>query len=113
MRKQFVGFVFQNYQLLSTLYALDNVMIPLELRGEKNISKRARMLLERMGLAERIHHYPAQLSGGEQQRFAITGLFSVSPGFYLPMNRPGIWMKKQLIISPVFCLISTRKKVLH
>jgi putative ABC transport system ATP-binding protein len=79
VRNQFVGFVFQNFQLLSTLTALENVMIPLELRGEKNISTKAKALLARVGLADRLHHYPSQLSGGEQQRVAIARAFIASP----------------------------------
>lgn len=79
IRNQFVGFVFQNFQLLPTLTALENVMIPLELRGGKNISTRAEDLLDRVGLAERMHHYPAQLSGGEQQRVAIARAFIAEP----------------------------------
>jgi len=79
VRNQFVGFVFQNFQLLSTLTALENVMVPLELRGEKNISSRAKDLLKRVGLTDRLHHYPSQLSGGEQQRVAIARAFIASP----------------------------------
>jgi putative ABC transport system ATP-binding protein len=79
VRNQFVGFVFQNFQLLSTLTALENVMVPLELRGEKNISARAKELLSRVGLTDRLHHYPSQLSGGEQQRVAIARAFIASP----------------------------------
>jgi putative ABC transport system ATP-binding protein len=79
VRNQFVGFVFQNFQLLSTLTALENVMVPLELRGEKNISTKAKELLARVGLTDRLHHYPSQLSGGEQQRVAIARAFIASP----------------------------------
>jgi putative ABC transport system ATP-binding protein len=79
VRNQFVGFVFQNFQLLSTLTALENVMVPLELRGEKNISNKAKELLSRVGLGDRLHHYPSQLSGGEQQRVAIARAFIVTP----------------------------------
>ncbi|MBS1508721.1 MAG: ABC transporter ATP-binding protein [Bacteroidetes bacterium] len=79
VRNQFVGFVFQNFQLLSTLTALENVMVPLELRGEKNILVKAKDLLGRVGLGDRLHHYPSQLSGGEQQRVAIARAFISSP----------------------------------
>ncbi len=79
LRNQYVGFVFQNFQLLSTLTAVENVMVPLELRGEKNISSKAKELLSRVGLADRLHHYPSQLSGGEQQRVAIARAFVVAP----------------------------------
>lgn len=79
LRNQYVGFVFQNFQLIQTLTALENVMIPLELRGVKNASNRSSELLERVGLGERMHHYPSQLSGGEQQRVAIARAFSNEP----------------------------------
>ncbi|GHN02966.1 ABC transporter ATP-binding protein [Cytophagales bacterium WSM2-2] len=79
IRNQYVGFVFQNFQLLSTLTALENVMVPLELRGEKNITSKAKDLLSRVGLQDRLHHFPSQLSGGEQQRVAIARAFIVSP----------------------------------
>jgi putative ABC transport system ATP-binding protein len=79
IRNQYVGFVFQNFQLLQTLTALENVMVPLELRGEKNVSSKAKDLLARVGLAERMHHYPTQLSGGEQQRVAMARAFINDP----------------------------------
>ncbi|MCI0750401.1 MAG: ABC transporter ATP-binding protein [Flammeovirgaceae bacterium] len=79
IRNQYVGFVFQNFQLLSTLTALENVMVPLELRGEKNVSAKAKELLSRVGLADRFHHYPTQLSGGEQQRVAMARAFITDP----------------------------------
>lgn len=79
MRNQFVGFVFQNFQLLSTLTALENVMVPLELRGERNIAPKAKELLGRVGLGDRLNHYPTQLSGGEQQRVAMARAFITSP----------------------------------
>ncbi|MEJ7645701.1 MAG: ABC transporter ATP-binding protein [Chryseolinea sp.] len=79
LRNQYVGFVFQNFQLLSTLTALENVMVPLELRGERNIAAKAKELLERVGLGNRSHHYPSQLSGGEQQRVAMARAFITSP----------------------------------
>ncbi len=79
IRNQYVGFVFQNFQLLSTLTALENVMVPLELRGEKNVMSKAKELLGRVGLADRIQHYPSQLSGGEQQRVAMARAFITDP----------------------------------
>jgi len=79
VRNQFVGFIFQNFQLLSTLTALENVMIPMELRGEKNVEPKATELLDRVGLADRMHHYPSQLSGGEQQRIAMARAFINAP----------------------------------
>ncbi|MFD0766765.1 ABC transporter ATP-binding protein [Mucilaginibacter lutimaris] len=79
VRNQYVGFIFQNFQLLPTLTALENVMVPLELRGEKNIKARSLDLLDKVGLADRGYHYPAQLSGGEQQRVSLARAFSNSP----------------------------------
>jgi putative ABC transport system ATP-binding protein len=79
IRNQFVGFVFQNFQLLPTLTALENVMIPLELRGDRNVEPLAKDLLARVGLSERFNHYPSQLSGGEQQRVAMARAFITSP----------------------------------
>ena len=79
VRNQYVGFIFQNIQLLPTLTALENVMVPLELRNEKNIRLRALDLLDKVGLADRGHHYPSQLSGGEQQRVSLARAFSNAP----------------------------------
>jgi putative ABC transport system ATP-binding protein len=79
VRNRYVGFIFQNFQLLPTLTALENVMVPLELRGEKNIRARSLDLLDKVGLADRSHHYPAQLSGGEQQRVSLARAFSNNP----------------------------------
>lgn len=79
IRNQYVGFVFQNFQLLSTLTALENVMVPLELRGEKNAMPKAKELLNRVGLGDRLEHYPSQLSGGEQQRVAMARAFIIEP----------------------------------
>lgn len=79
VRNKYVGFIFQNFQLLPTLTALENVMVPLELRGEKNIKPRALDLLDKVGLADRSHHYPTQLSGGEQQRVSLARAFSNKP----------------------------------
>ena len=74
-----VGFVFQSFQLIPTLTALENVQVPLELRGDDGAPARAHELLERVGLSDRAHHFPNQLSGGEQQRVAIARAFSNAP----------------------------------
>jgi len=81
VRNDIVGFVFQTFQLLPTLTALENVMVPLELRGGNHARAAAVELLKRVGLGERLNHYPAQLSGGEQQRVALARAF---------INRPKI-----------------------
>lgn len=79
VRNEQVGFVFQNFQLLPTLTALENVLVPMELRGLRGQEKRARELLAQVGLAERAHHYPSQLSGGEQQRVSLARAFANKP----------------------------------
>ncbi len=79
LRAEKVGFVFQSFQLLPSLTALENVMLPLELHGVDNAETPARLFLERVGLAARLDHYPSQLSGGEQQRVAIARAFAAEP----------------------------------
>jgi putative ABC transport system ATP-binding protein len=79
VRNEHVGFVFQNFQLIPTLTALENVMVPMELQGQRNVTKKAKELLERVGLHNRQHHYPTQLSGGEQQRVSLARAFSNNP----------------------------------
>lgn len=79
LRRDRVGFVFQTFQLLPALTALENVMLPLELAGHERAQPRAQRILERVGLGERLDHYPRQLSGGEQQRVAIARAFAVEP----------------------------------
>jgi putative ABC transport system ATP-binding protein len=81
VRNQHVGFVFQNFQLIPTLTALENVTVPMELRGDRSARKLGEELLERVGLGDRTAHYPTQLSGGEQQRVALARAF---------INRPSI-----------------------
>ncbi len=79
LRNKYVGFIFQNFQLIPTLTALENVMVPMELKKESGAAKKAMALLERVGLADRHDHYPTQLSGGEQQRVSLARAFSNSP----------------------------------
>lgn len=79
LRNRNIGFVFQDFQLLPTLTALENVAVPLELQGAKNAAKIGMELLDKVGLANRFHHYPSQLSGGEQQRVAVARAFSNRP----------------------------------
>ncbi len=79
VRAEHVGFVFQSFQLLDNLNALENVMLPLELEGRGDARQRAATLLERVGLGQRFTHYPRQLSGGEQQRVAIARAFAAEP----------------------------------
>lgn len=79
LRAEQVGFVFQSFQLLDSLTALENVMLPLELDGRRDAANRARHLLGRVGLDHRLTHYPRQLSGGEQQRVAIARAFASEP----------------------------------
>lgn len=79
LRNKDVGFIFQNFQLLPTLTALENVSVPLELQGDKDANKKSLVLLDKVGLGDRVHHYPSQLSGGEQQRVALARAFANSP----------------------------------
>lgn len=79
LRNEHVGFIFQNFQLIPTLTALENVMIPLELKGKSGAAEVAKDLLTRVGLGKRMDHYPSQLSGGEQQRVSLARAFSNEP----------------------------------
>jgi len=83
LRAAHVGFVFQNFQLLSNLTALENVMLPLELRGDREARAQAQAMLERVGLGQRLYHYPRVLSGGEQQRVALARAFVQRPALLL------------------------------
>lgn len=79
LRNEKIGFIFQDFQLLPTLTALENVSVPLELQNAKNAVSKAKELLEKVGLGKRMNHYPSQLSGGEQQRVAVARAFSNNP----------------------------------
>lgn len=79
LRGQYVGFIFQSFHLLPSLQAVENVMLPAELKGDKDARQKAEALLRKVGLSERLTHYPNQLSGGEQQRVAIARAFASSP----------------------------------
>ncbi len=83
LRAQTMGFVFQSFQLLPNLTALENVMLPLELRGDREAEDKARRMLQRVGLGERLKHRPRVLSGGEQQRVALARAFVVKPALLL------------------------------
>jgi putative ABC transport system ATP-binding protein len=83
LRGRSMGFVFQSFQLLASMTALENVLVPLELAGVQGGREKATALLQRVGLSERLHHYPKQLSGGEQQRVAIARAFVTSPSILL------------------------------
>jgi putative ABC transport system ATP-binding protein len=78
-RGRYIGFVFQSFQLLPALTALENVMLPMELQGHNNVAQQAEHYLQRVGLGERMRHYPLQLSGGEQQRVALARAFASRP----------------------------------
>ncbi|MEL0613703.1 ABC transporter ATP-binding protein [Marinomonas arenicola] len=79
LRGQYVGFIFQSFHLLPSLEAVENVMLPAELKGDKQARQKAEHLLEQVGLSHRLTHYPRQLSGGEQQRVAIARAFASEP----------------------------------
>ena len=106
LRGKGVGFVFQSFQLLASLTALENVMLPLELAGDSEPDKKAKKRLEDVGLHERIHHYPNQLSGGEQQRVAIARAFAGEPKILFADEPTGNLDQKtgQHIIDLIFTL---------
>lgn len=83
LRGRKIGFVFQSFHLIPSLTALENVLVPMEIVGVRDAGKRARQLLEDVGLTSRAHHYPSQLSGGEQQRVAIARAFANNPSILL------------------------------
>lgn len=114
LRAEHVGFVFQSFQLLESLTAVENVMLPLELEGKKNARERAVELLQRVGLGERTHHYPKQLSGGEQQRVAIARAFASNPTILFADEPTGNLDTKtgESIIELLFQLNSEEKTTL-
>ena len=93
-RKRNMGIVFQSFHLIPTMTAIENVSIPLELAGFDNVQKRSLSLLQNVGLAERLHHFPSQLSGGEQQRVAIARALAIKPKIILADEPTGNLDKK-------------------
>jgi putative ABC transport system ATP-binding protein len=83
LRSRKIGFIFQSFHLMPSLTALENILVPMEIRGLKDADQRARRLLEDVDLVDRAHHYPSQLSGGEQQRVAIARAFANDPAILL------------------------------
>jgi putative ABC transport system ATP-binding protein len=83
LRSDKLGFIFQSFHLIPSLTAFENVLIPMEIRGQKDAKERAKILLEQVGLTNRGHHYPTELSGGEQQRIAIARAFANQPKILL------------------------------
>ena len=114
MRNQRVGFVFQSFQLLPSLTAMENVMLPMELSGIQNPEREAGERLSEVGLAERMQHYPNQLSGGEQQRVAIARAFAGSPKILFADEPTGNLDQKtaKQIIDLIFKLNSERSTTL-
>lgn len=106
VRGEKVGFVFQSFQLLPSLTALENVMLPLELRGDADAEAPARRILEKVGLGERLGHYPRQLSGGEQQRVAVARAFVTGPSLLFADEPTGSLDTRtgQAIIELLFAL---------
>ena len=114
LRGNSVGFVFQSFQLLPSLTALENVMLPMELQLNNSAEKQATDLLTRVGLADRLHHYPKQLSGGEQQRVAIARAFVTQPTLLFADEPTGNLDKKtsQTIIDLLFEMNHEKKTTL-
>ena len=114
LRARYVGFVFQSFQLLPSLTAVENVMLPFELAQSDSPREEALTLLNRVGLQHRVHHYPRQLSGGEQQRVAIARAFAAQPTILFADEVTGNLDKKtgQTIIELLFELNSEQKTTL-
>lgn len=114
LRGKMIGFVFQSFQLLPSLTALENIMLPLELLQMKNPADTAHQVLDRVGLSKRSSHYPRQLSGGEQQRIAIARAFAVQPKLLLADEPTGNLDKKtgEKIIDLLFSLNEQEKTTL-
>ena len=114
LRGQLVGFVFQSFQLLPSLTALENVMLPIELKGDSLAREKAQQLLSRVGLQERCHHYPNQLSGGEQQRVAIARAFATEAKILFADEPTGNidWEMSQRLLSLLIELNKMGKTIL-
>ena len=95
VRSRSVGFVFQTFQLIPTLTALENVMVPVELQGNTKAHERAAGLLQQVGLQDRLHHYPTQLPAENSNTLRWRGLLLIGREFCSPTNQPAIWMKKR------------------
>lgn len=114
LRNQFIGFVFQNFQLLNNLTALENVMLPLEIIGHPHAKEKALNFLDRVGLSHRYHHRPSQLSGGEQQRVALARAFVTQPSILFADEPTGNLDQKtgKTIIDLLFALNEENKTTL-
>jgi putative ABC transport system ATP-binding protein len=114
LRANQVGFIFQSFQLMPTLNAIENVMLPLELQGHKKAHNTAGQWLDKVGLGKRYHHYPNQLSGGEQQRVAIARAFAINPSLLFADEPTGNLDKKsaKIIIELLFKLNKASKTTL-
>ncbi|MBT5951924.1 MAG: ABC transporter ATP-binding protein, partial [Methylococcales bacterium] len=114
LRNQFIGFVFQNFQLLNNLTALENVMLPLEIIGHPHTKDKALNFLDRVGLSHRYHHRPSQLSGGEQQRVALARAFVTQPSILFADEPTGNLDQKtgKTIIDLLFALNEENKTTL-
>jgi putative ABC transport system ATP-binding protein len=114
LRNQFIGFVFQNFQLLNNLTALENVMLPLEIIGHPQAKDKALNFLDRVGLSHRYHHRPSQLSGGEQQRVALARAFVTQPSILFADEPTGNLDQKtgKTIIDLLFALNEENKTTL-